>query len=251
MLARLRYYRFDWKLTLFTVLLFPLLVSLGFWQLEREAEKQELQQLYTSRQSEAPVELASLDAAEDLQYRQVLLSGSWDKAHMFLLDNRIHQGRVGYEVIVPMQTADAMIVFINRGWVPQGAYRDQLPMIDMRAGDSLVHGSVYVPVGEQFVLGEESSEGSWPRVVQAPVPATLARLAGYPADAQVFPYTVRLGEGAPGVLVRDWPVITTTPEKHRAYAVQWFVMATVLLGLYLFYSTRPDPKGEDATHTGR
>lgn len=250
MLARLRHYHFDWKLTLFTALLFPVLVSLGFWQLEREAEKQALQQMYASRQSEAPTELTQLDTAQDLQYRQVLLGGSWDNAHVFLLDNRIYQGQVGFEVLVPMHTPDGTVVFINRGWIPQGAYRDQLPAVELIEGDSLVHGSIYVPVGEQFVLGAEQTEGAWPRVIQAPVPATLATLAGYGADTRIFPYTVRLGEGAPGALTRYWPVISTTPEKHRAYAVQWFAMAAVLLGLYLYYSTRPDTDA-NAAHAGR
>ena len=35
MFARLRTFRFDWKLTLLTTLLLPLLLSLGFWQLDR------------------------------------------------------------------------------------------------------------------------------------------------------------------------------------------------------------------------
>src|SRR5690554_3100101 len=104
MLARLRQFRFDWKLAAFTALLLPVLASLGFWQLEREAEKRELQNLYTNRQQQAPVELNQLDLGDDLQYRQVSVSGSWDNEHVFLLDNRIYQGQPGFEVLVPMRT---------------------------------------------------------------------------------------------------------------------------------------------------
>jgi surfeit locus 1 family protein len=34
--------------------------------------------------------------------------------------------------------------------------------------------------------------------------------------------------------VRDWrPVYGVTPDKHRAYAMQWFTLALVLLLIYI------------------
>jgi len=207
---------------------------------DTKQEKLALQQQYNDRQREAPVELARLNAGDDLQYRQVLVDGTWDSAHVFLLDNRIYQGQAGYEVLVPMHSSAGPTVFINRGWIPQGRYRDQLPNIEPLEGTSQIHGSIYVPVGAAFMLGEEQTTDSWPRVIQSAAPQALAPLAGYGTNDDIFPYIVRLGEGAPGAFTRYWPVISTTPEKHRGYAVQWFAMALMLLGLYLFYSTRAE-----------
>lgn len=237
MFARVRQYRFDWKLTLLTVVLLPLMVSLGFWQLQRAQEKLELQEQYAARQREAPVALEQLAANADLQYRQVQLVGQYDNAHHFLLDNRIHQGQTGYDLITPLITDAGTLVFINRGWLPQGATRAQLPPIGAIEGRIVVNGSVYVPVGTQLVLGEVAAEG-WPRVIQTLEPLAMAAAAGY-GETQAFPYSVRVADGAPGVLVRDWPVISMTPERHQGYAAQWFAMAAMLLGLYLYYSTRP------------
>ncbi len=240
MIARLRQFRFDWKLTLLTAVLLPLLLSLGFWQLRREQEKLDLQQQYAARQGEAPVALAQLDPAEDQQYRQVEFSGRYDNAHSFLVDNRIHQGQAGYDLVTPLITDADLVVLVNRGWLPQGQSRAQLPAPDVIDGEITLRGTVYVPVGDPFVLGGDLVTEGWPRVVQTLDPATMAEQAGYPV-ASVFPHSIRLAEGAPGVLVRNWPVISTTPEKHRGYAVQWFAMAAMLLGLYLYYSTRPEP----------
>src|SRR5687768_11903535 len=121
MFARLRQFHFDWKLTLLTAALLPLLLSLGFWQLRREQEKLELQQQYSARQNEAPIALDRLRAQDDLQYRQVEFSGRYDNAHSFLLDNRIHEGRPGYELITPVVSDMNVVVLVNRGWLPQGA----------------------------------------------------------------------------------------------------------------------------------
>lgn len=236
MFARLQTFRLDWKLTLLTALLLPLLLSLGFWQLNRAQEKLDLQDRYAARQQEAPVALERLNAQDDLQYRQVELTGRYDNAHHFLLDNRIHEGRPGYDLVTPLVTEAGTVVFINRGWLPQGPTRAQLPQIAAIEGPVMLSGSVYVPVGTPLVLGDVSAEG-WPRLVQTLDPLPMAVAAGY-TEALAFPYSIRLAEGAPGVLVRDWPVISTTPERHQGYAVQWFAMAAMLLGLYLYYSTR-------------
>ena len=136
-----------------------------------------------------------------------------------------------------MITESNRVVLVNRGWLPQGATRAQLPVPMAIDGDVRLHGSVYVQVGTPFVLDGAMSGTGWPRVIQVLDPIPMGSAAGYEPDA-IFPYSVRLADGAAGVLVRDWPVISTTPEKHRAYAVQWFAMAAMLLGLYLHYSTR-------------
>ena len=238
MFARLKLFRFDWKLTLLTAALLPLLLSLGSWQLRREQEKVDLQQQYATRQAETPIALSRMDEDAELQYRQVELAGRYDNAHHFLLDNRIHQGQAGYELLTPVITDGNDVVFVNRGWLSQGASRSQLPEPLPIEGPVTLRGSVYVQVGTPFVLDGTMPVAGWPRVIQSLDIAAMAEAAGYSANA-VFPHSVRLAEGEPGVLIRDWPVITTTPEKHRAYAVQWFAMAAMLLGLYLYYSTRP------------
>ncbi|MES2604535.1 MAG: SURF1 family protein [Pseudomonadota bacterium] len=251
LIQRLHRYRFDWKLSLLVVTLLPLLVSLGFWQLQREAEKLALQATYNSRQVEVPVALSAVDLSQDQQYRQVFVQGQFDDAHTFLLDNRIWQGKVGYEVIVPLVSNDGKVVLVNRGWIAQGASRENLPAAGAVPGEVSVNGSIYQPVGDALVLGTDTEAEGWPKVVQTLEPQRLAVLAGYENSEQVFPYSLRVAEGAPGALIRYWPVITTTPEKHRGYAVQWFLMAAAVMALYLFYSTKEETDKSDSKQQGK
>ena len=243
MLARLRNYRFDWKLSLMLLLLLPLCLRLGIWQLDREEEKLALQQTWEARQRELPAPLQQLAGVDDLQYRQVTFTGRFDNEHVFLLDNRIHEGRVGFEVVQAVVTADGFQVFVNRGWIAAGVDRRQLPQPPAVDGEVQLRGAVYVPVGEPLLLGDIAPGPEWPKLLQTLDIAELAQLSGLPADAGLFPYSVRLAETSPGVLERNWSVISTTPEKHRGYAVQWFAMATAVLLLYLYYSTRPPAAG--------
>lgn len=237
MLKRLANYTFDWKLSVFTLLLFPIMVNLGFWQLDREQEKIELQKIYNVRQAAPAEELDLLDWQGDLQYISVAMNGEFDNEHSFLLDNKINAGRVGFEIITPFITETGSLVFVNRGWLPQGKYRADFPFIEAVDGKVNVTASVYVPLGKQVVLGEDEKAASWPRLIQSLEPERLNELLGESVE-KLFPYSVRLLENQHGVLTRNWQVISTKPEKHRGYAVQWFIMAGVLLMLYLYASTK-------------
>jgi surfeit locus 1 family protein len=234
----LRHYRFDWKLTLLYVLVLPVLLRLGFWQLSREAEKEQLLEVYASRQFELPVPLSNLDATADLQYMQVEFSGAPDNDHLFLLDNRIDQGRVGYEVVQPVRSDEGMWVLVNRGWIAQGLSRADLPEIAPLPPRMNLRGTVYMQVGEPVVLSDELMSAGWPKVIQVLDPAGMQSAAAL--DGLTFPHTVRIAPGQSGALLTNWPVINLSPEMHRGYAVQWFAMSFMLTLLYLYYSTRRD-----------
>ncbi len=234
-------FRPSWKLTLFTLVMLPLMLRLGFWQLDREQEKIHLQAIYDSRAQMAPVAERDLPPADDvdaLQYLPVRLQGNYDNGKTFLLDNRIVEGRVGYEVITPF-VADTQVFFINRGWTPQGQSREQVPAIEPVRGTQDLVASVYIPLGETLMLAEETPFTGWPRLLQALDGGRMASEAGY---EQAYPHVLRLEPGMAGVLTRHWPAINMGPEKHRGYAVQWFAMATMLFCLYLYACFRREEK---------
>ncbi len=41
----------------------------------------------------------------------------------------------------------------------------------------------------------------------------------------------------PGVTEADWPAVNIQPERHEAYAAQWFLMAVELVAVFLFGGT--------------
>lgn len=228
----------NWKLALFTLIMLPILLRLGFWQLSREDEKLAMQVRYESRVAAVPISVAEAAAEEDSGYMAVALQGRYDNQHYFLLDNRTYEGRPGFEVISPLQLEEGGTVLVNRGWIAQGEYRSELPQAEIVNGAVDLLANVYVPAGRQVMLGEESAFSGWPRLLQRiDVPRMYEELEVAP-DAQALDYTLRLQEAEPGVLVRNWQAMNTSPEKHRGYAVQWFSMAVVLLGLFMYSCLR-------------
>lgn len=227
-------WQLDWGTSLFTLILLPLLIGLGFWQLERGEEKAAISADWHQRQQMAAVPLLSLDGRADaLAHRKVILDGDFLPGRDFLLDNRMQGGQYGFEVISAVRLrTDNRLVLVNRGWIAGDPGRRQLPVIPP-ASTGFYQGVIYVPPGKAFRLGDETRRAQWPQLVLSLDVAWMEQVLGEP----VYPFTVRLNAESPAALAADWPLINITPQKHTGYAVQWFSMAGVLLLLFLVRST--------------
>ncbi len=224
----------DWRSSVFALLMLPVLLSLGFWQVERAQEKRQLKMLYQQRQAAGPVTIESLSAGQDMSYQAVILRGRFDNDRQLFLDNRIHQGRFGYEIITPFQLQGSeQWVLVNRGWLAGDVSRRTLPVAVAVEGVVSLFAEVYVPLGMPVTLGEPSVEKNWPRVVQNLQLATLAEEFKQP----LFPYSVRLKAGSVGGFKPNWLVVNVQPEKHQAYAFQWFSMAAAVVIIVLLTNT--------------
>jgi cytochrome oxidase assembly protein ShyY1 len=231
-------FKFDpeWRITLFTLLLVPLMTGLGFWQLQRAGEKQALASSFELRQSSPPAPLRELweKPAQELAYLPVQLRGSFRSGEYFLLDNRTHKGRFGYQVLAVMTLAgDAGTVLVNRGWIAADPARLTRPDVPAVNGPLAVTGHVYVAPGSPYLLQEQQLQAGWPKLVQAVEMDKMMPPVQALDGGKVFPYVVRIDADAPGALTVDWQVINVSPQKHQGYAVQWFSMAAVL-GIFYF-----------------
>lgn len=235
-------FRPGWKMTLFTLSLSPLLLWLGMWQLAREEEKIQLQGEYEQRQQAEALSLSEVAwDSDDLAFLKVAVEGQYDNEHAWLLDNRVFDGRIGYELLSPFRSVDGQWLVVNRGWVAAGATRDDLPQPREISGTVRIQGIIHVPSGQQFMLGADDAayDGRWPQVIQS---EDLQRMSAS-MDQPLLPYSIRLLPEAPGLEQANWQTINMLPEKHRAYAVQWFTMLAVLLVMYMYFGLRhPESK---------
>jgi cytochrome oxidase assembly protein ShyY1 len=171
-----------------------------------------------------------LDEASWVSYVSVLLKGHFDNEQSFLLDNQQYRGRFGYEIITPFfDLNSSQTVLISRGWIQGSLDRRELPALDKVIGLQNVEAEIYVPLGKPFLLAEQVMSATWPKVIQAAEVDKMAASLGQ----EIFPYVLRLKENNPGAYERHWQVVNVPVHKHTGYAVQWFVMAIVLVGLYI------------------
>jgi surfeit locus 1 family protein len=216
--------------TLVTFLCVVIMFALGNWQLHRAEQK-------TTRL--LAVELAAKTAQLDLQ--QILSSniddmldmpvnfeGTADAVRYFLLDNRIHEGRVGYEVLVPMQTYSGTVI-ANLGWVAATNSRDILPNIKIDNKKARYTAVVSLPLNNAMVKETALIDGVWPKVLQQ----TDLNVIQQHYNQEVLPFVVLLNAQESSIFVRNWQPVVMAPEKHLAYAVQWYLLAIAALAVFI------------------
>lgn len=242
------------KIWLFVLVFLPLTLKLGVWQIERSDEKQALLSMMDQRFSSPSVVLDNRQPI--LPFRRYNLTGHFEEQH-YLLDNRIRDGQVGYELISPFYISGGKhlaYVMVNRGWIKAGKYREHLPEITTPVGVVGLEGYFHETDGKVPVLKETPRLDGWPqRVQQVSWHNFKQQLSG----ELLFEYEFRLLEGMKEAGVQEqqlakkelptkeiqentdlsaslhyklgWPRTTILPEKHTAYAFQWFALAMALL----------------------
>lgn len=232
-------FNFEWRITLFTVLMLPILCGLGIWQLQRAEEKAAMAQAFETQQRMPPAPLSSLNGStpRELAYRPARVEGEFDREAYFLLDNRIRNRRFGYEVLHVMHTGAGTAALVNRGWVAGDASRQVLPDIGPVPGKASLTGHVYVAPGKPYLLAPQVLSGGWPKRIQAVEMELLGSTVKDSLQVDLFPYPIRMDANQPGALDIAWQFINVSPAKHTGYAVQWFSMAAVLALIYLFQAS--------------
>jgi surfeit locus 1 family protein len=222
--------------TLAALLLVPTFCALGFWQLDRAREKRALQAEYDRRATQTPVVLgAAPRSADALQFSRVQATGIYETDYQLLWDNRIHHGVAGYHVITPFHLAGGDTrVLVNRGWVPMGASRADLPAIDPPHGTVTIAGVAVVPRPE-FTLGAlDALKRSRATVWQQLDLARYADRVGWPME----PVVILLDPQSPGGFVCEWARLDVGAAVHQGYAFQWFMLAAVAVGVYVVMLVR-------------
>jgi surfeit locus 1 family protein len=242
--------------TLATAIALAILMSLGFWQLARRAEKElQLGGLNTALTA-VPLNLddrALLDIeahqaghandgrASIAELTRVSISG------VFLPDRSIpvratlpatkggQTSGIGFFWMTPLQTPGGVIVFINRGFVSAGG-SFKAPDIATPHGPVTIIGlmrkserrhrfmPVDIPENREFFVRDTQRLAQYASL-------SLDRTAGFFIDAERTP-----GDARPPVGVDPREMIARIPNNHLQYAVTWFAFAATLVGVFGFFA---------------
>ena len=123
-----------------------MLVKLGLWQLARGEEKTMLLAQMEARQSLLPLSFEQLQLKSDKEgvtgYR-LQVHAIPASSQVWLLDNQIYQGQVGYLAFQPLQvTAGQPWLLVELGFVAASSHRDEFPHIIPLSGELNIEGRI-------------------------------------------------------------------------------------------------------------
>ncbi|MFM7120571.1 MAG: SURF1 family protein [Gammaproteobacteria bacterium] len=218
-------------MTVFVLVMLPLVVALGTWQLQRAAVKSGLEEAFFARLAE-PARPLTGDGAT-VPFARIRLRGVYDPTHHFLLDNQIRNGVVGYWVFSVFRTPEGVGAIVNRGFLAAGAERASLPRVDTPQGIVELDTVVWPDLGRTMLLEADEWTSDWPKRIQR---LDLSRMAATLGDTRTTEF--RLQRASPGVFEPAPLAFDFKTRMHQGYAAQWYGLGVVLLIGYLFFGFR-------------
>ena len=211
-------------------------LRLGFWQLDRAAQKVAIQARIDARRTLPPLGNADLattpSAAQEQHERRVAVRGAWHPERTVYLENRQMDGRPGFYVVTPLGLEGRPeSVLVQRGWVARNfADRTVLPPLPTPAGTVTIAGVIAPPPARLY---EFAAAASGPIRQNLDLDA-YARETGLPLLPLSILQRDEAGLVADG-LRRNWPQSAIDLQKHYGYAFQWFALAALMAGLYVWF----------------
>lgn len=208
---------------------------LGVWQLDRAAQKTALQASLDERRGLPPLppgELAENSAAAALQHhRRIEIEGRWLAERTIYLENRQMNARPGFYVVTPLQLGDGSAVLVQRGWLPRDAAdRTHILAFQTPAGVVRVAGRIAPPPGRLYEFAGAAS-GPIRQNIDVAAYSQELRLPLRPLSVVQDDGPATTADG----LLREWPRPDAGVQRHYGYAFQWFALATLILGLYVWF----------------
>ena len=184
-------------------------ILLGNWQTRRADEKRAL----------------------GAQAQSVSVTGTFLPRYSVMLDNKLRQGKPGYEVLMPLRLAGSDLhVLVNRGWVQAPPTRDVLPEVRTPAGEVRIEGIAFEHL-PRLLNVDPNEKGRVRQSLQLPAFAAETGL-------RLEPRIIEQHSPADDGLLRDWPRPDTGAEKSESYALQWYSFAALAVALALVLSFR-------------
>lgn len=216
-----------------------LTVSLGNWQMNRAAYKEQLQAVRDAADRSGPQPLGFSPADAGITAGQlVLIRGRFVAPDTVLIDNRTHNGISGVHVVTALRIENpgsdqpGKLIPVLRGWIARDpADRSRLPEPVTPGGVVEVEGRVEGELAKAMELGSDSAAGPlWQNFDYA----RFEQRIGEPVMRLVLRQdTLR---GAPDdALVREWPVPGDGVARHHGYAFQWYSLAALVAGLWAWF----------------
>jgi len=241
-------YRFLWSrqwviLTLLGLVMIPVMIRLGFWQLHRHEHRVANNRIIAAALKATPVPVESVTHPgfsvphQDL-YKAVSARGHFDTAHQVVArhrtagnggtDDEAGGQQIGYHVITPFVLDDGRAVLVNRGWIEGPDDPTKFPTIPAPpSGEVTVVGRLR-PDETTSATGIRDRKGLPPRQIML---ISSTKVGAYVPEQLVGGY-LELVSIAPAPKAKQ-PALIPEPDHssigpHLAYAIQWWLFSSMV-----------------------
>lgn len=210
-------------------------LSLAMWQWQRAENKALLlgQEGVILTQETASLESVFADSIETIHSAKFKVSGAFLADQVWFLDNKIVEGRPGYDLITLFQANHLDdVLLVNLGFIAAPALRT-LPSIRLPEEDVELELQIKSKDIKGFTLASQPAmNANSHNLLQYLDLSYFTTLTGL----TIYPFvTYQLGNTIT-VAVPHYKAVVMSPQKHRAYALQWLLigLSAAVIGYFLY-----------------
>ncbi|WP_299028525.1 SURF1 family protein [uncultured Thermanaerothrix sp.] len=235
-----------WGATTLLVLIgMIVMIRLGFWQLDRLAQRRAFNERVLAARSLPPLDLNSdsfsIIQLPDMEYREVVVTGEYDHSDEVLLRNQVWQGQLGFHVLTPLRIqGTSWAVLVDRGWLPYEEAQLPARLAYQEKGVISVKGVIR--------RGQERPDfGGVPDPTLAPGQErldawNLVNISRIQQQTQLSLLPIYIQQAPDptwqGLPYRTLSEVEISEGPHLGYAIQWFTFAAILGIGYPFFVRR-------------
>jgi surfeit locus 1 family protein len=216
-----------------TLVMLPVLIALGAWQLERKGWKEDLIARLASGRTAEPVSLNEVwqryRDGGNIEYVRVRVTGTFDHAgERFVYAPR--EASQGFDVYTPLKSGDGT-VYVLRGWVPDKLKDPAARAEGQLPGPVTVTGLARLPEqAGMFTPADDAAANRWYRRDPAAFAGALKdTVAPFSIDAEVEPAN-------PGGWPKPTPTEIRLSNRHLEYVLTWWGLAATLVVVFALYA---------------
>lgn len=231
-----RRFRPTFWATVFTIPALIILLGLGTWQVQRLYWKEgEIIKRHERSQPPGIALPAGFPDPAALEFTRVNLKGRFLHDQEFYLGARTESGRVGLNVVTPLELDDGRTILVNRGWVPE----------DKRDPATRAEGQLEGEVEIAALLRTDGWKGfDFAKPPNDPPERfyfwlDLPVMAGY-VDRPIIEdmYVDAVASQVPGGLPIGGQTRIQLKNDHLEYAITWYSFAVILVVIYFLFHYR-------------
>ena len=230
-------------LAIFALAGVAVLLSLGTWQVERLAWKNDLVARMEARLAAPAVALPPSSewprlVASDYEYTRVSARGVFEheaEALIYRTSGKVAGAMVqpGYWVMTPLRLADGARILVNRGFIGLDSKDRASRAAGRGEGEVSITGLLRAPEPRgTFTPPDNPGKAEWFTRDPLAIAAALRLERAAPFSIDEVAHAAPPGEPAGGATIVD------IPNNHLSYALTWFGLAATLLGVFVAFVWR-------------
>lgn len=235
-----RWQRPRWFAVFLTLAGIAFFARLGIWQVDRAHEKELLFAAFAGTATEAPISLEQ--ARRDIdpaRYPLVEVSGRFDAAHAYVLDNQQRNGEIGVMLFDVFEPGDGSVPLLaNMGFLARTVQGERAAIPPPPQGVRTVRALYAPPPSPGLRMGGNAlpAQSHWPKTSIYIDIADIEHDLGRHLDPRVLLLLPEPGNA----FVREWRPDVFPPARHYAYAATWFTFALIAVLMFVILHWREE-----------